>query len=153
MVKIISIDGVKSKCCNADVHRYYNSRRPGYEEEFMCDKCGKEYDFYETNNRIREEWRSQINIIYGQIMRSAIGSQRPVSINEAKKFLIEFIAELLKSQREEIINKIEEYKRPLDYYKQSMSDMTQKERDNYFYNLSIQDIIDLIKDDYNSKPK
>lgn len=106
-----------------------------------------------TNNRIREEWRSQINIIYGQIMRSAIGSQRPVSINEAKKFLIDFIDKLLKSQREEIINKIEEYKRPLDYYKQSMSDMTQKERDNYFYNLSIQDIIDLIKDDYNSKPK
>jgi hypothetical protein len=41
--------GIKSKCCNAEVSKYYNTRNPGYEEEFTCSKCDKECDFYEDN--------------------------------------------------------------------------------------------------------
>ena len=46
------IDGIVSKCCYAGVHKYYNSRCPGKEEEFICNKCDKECDFEEnTPNR------------------------------------------------------------------------------------------------------
>lgn len=40
---------IKSKCCNADVNKYYNTREPGREEEFICCQCDKECDFYEIN--------------------------------------------------------------------------------------------------------
>ena len=55
-----------------------------------------------------KDWREEVSIIYGQIMRSAMGTQRPVSKNEAKELLVHFIEFILKSKQEEIEKAIDE---------------------------------------------
>ena len=55
-----------------------------------------------------KDWKNQVSIIYLQIMRSAMGAQRPVSTNEAKELLVYFIESIIKSKQEEIEKAIDE---------------------------------------------
>lgn len=50
----------------------------------------------------KQSWESEIPIIYGQIMRSQIGSERPVGIQEAQDLLKDFIRQLLTSKSEQM---------------------------------------------------
>ena len=38
--------GIKSKCCNSPVLESWNKRNAGNEQEFWCEKCDKECEFY-----------------------------------------------------------------------------------------------------------
>ena len=90
----------------------------------------------QTNNRIRDEWREKLNkILWDNIDSDVINCERPMKKQLAPD-LENFIDELLKSQRAELVEKIQEYKM---YYNPIGDDINKGRR------LACDDIISIIK--------
>jgi hypothetical protein len=78
---------------------------PYYNDD--CPKCIKPLPLEERS------WKSEVNILYGQIMRSSPSSQRYVSREEAVGHLQSFIEEVEHSarlsEREKVVKELEHY--------------------------------------------
>lgn len=88
----------------------------------------------------KEELKNQVNIIYGQVMRSSLSSQRPVSADEAKELIFDFVC----SERNKAIT--EERGKILVPYSFLQAQMTTLllERNTYNREKKIQDILEQI---------
>lgn len=72
------IEGIKSKCCNARVCKYYDRRSPGNEEQFLCEACDEICEFYEVKEKTPQpnndwEGREEIaKVIYSKELKNPL---------------------------------------------------------------------------------
>ncbi len=86
--------GIKSVCCNSDVSKYYNTRAPGKEEEFICIKCGKECDFYEVGSQeTNKEWEVQFDEKIKDIFFPYGGDSYDFDAEAVKQFISQLLSQ------------------------------------------------------------
>lgn len=101
-----TVEGIFSKCCSSQVRKYYNTRAPGREEEFICNACDKECDFYEPSPQ--PDWD------YGNEFRIKFPVMQEASIFEhlkQREEMGEWVSKILSSYRDQVVKELEGMKK------------------------------------------